>query len=139
MRRHILKTSAAQSLPPQLPDGETTRMTERISDESTEYYKDRSTWVRGLFMLLFIALYHVAAVVVGVKVGVTVVAVTKAAVTDRAFVLAHHPVDDQPKPCHAGLFRFWPWLILMRQSFRLEKKIQRRRNQCAPSLNRCGR
>ena len=80
-----------------------------------------------------------AAVVVGVKVGVTVVAVTKAAVTDRAFVLAHHPVDDQPKPCHAGLFRFWPWLILMRQSFRLEKKIQRRRNQCAPSLNRCGR
>lgn len=40
-------------------------MAERISDESTEYYKDRSTWVRGLFMLLFIALYHVAAVLIG--------------------------------------------------------------------------
>jgi hypothetical protein len=26
----------------------------------------------------------------------------------------------------------------LRQSFRLEKKIQRRRNQSAPSLNRCG-
>jgi len=40
-------------------------MTERISDESTEYYKDRSTWIRGLFMLLFIALYNVAAMVIG--------------------------------------------------------------------------
>ena len=39
-------------------------MTERISDESAEYYKDRSTWMRGLFMLLFMALYQIAAVVV---------------------------------------------------------------------------
>ena len=39
-------------------------MTERISDESAEYYKARSTWMRGLFMLLFIALYQIAAVVI---------------------------------------------------------------------------
>ena len=40
-------------------------MAERISDAQAEYYKDRGTWVRGLFMLLFIALYQIAAVVVG--------------------------------------------------------------------------
>lgn len=40
-------------------------MAERISDETAAHYKDRSTWLRGLFMLLFAALYHVAGVVVG--------------------------------------------------------------------------
>ena len=40
-------------------------MSERISDGSAEYYKDRSTWMRGLFMLLFVALHNVAAVVIG--------------------------------------------------------------------------
>ena len=40
-------------------------MTERISDPGTAYYKDRGTWIRGLFMLLFVALYNVAAVLIG--------------------------------------------------------------------------
>lgn len=40
-------------------------MTDRISEDSSEYYKDRSTWIRGLFMLLFMTLFNVAAVVVG--------------------------------------------------------------------------
>ena len=40
-------------------------MTELISDEKGAHYKDRSTWVRGLFMLLFVALYNVAAILIG--------------------------------------------------------------------------
>ncbi|GEM_PF-1901526 len=51
--------------PPLLYNGETLLMTERISDEGADYYKDRSTWMRGLFMLLFAALFHVTAAVTG--------------------------------------------------------------------------
>ena len=45
-------------------------MTERISDGSAPeqevaHYKNRETWVRGLFMLLFVAIYNVAGVLVG--------------------------------------------------------------------------
>lgn len=44
-------------------------MTEQLSDHSSSgakpaYYKDRKTWTRGLFMLLFIALYHLTAAIV---------------------------------------------------------------------------
>ena len=39
-------------------------MTEQISDASSTHYKDRGTWVRGLFMLLFVALYNIAAVLI---------------------------------------------------------------------------
>ena len=53
-------------------------MTERISDESAEHYKDRSTWMRGLFMLRFAALFHVAAAVTG---GVAVVRFIRQPVT----------------------------------------------------------
>jgi len=40
-------------------------MTERISDAGGVHYKDRGTWIRGLFMLLFVAIYNVAAVLIG--------------------------------------------------------------------------
>ncbi len=40
-------------------------MTEQISDANKVHYKDRVTWVRGLFMLLFVALYNVAAILIG--------------------------------------------------------------------------
>ncbi len=40
-------------------------MTERITDADTTFYKDRSTWFRGLFMLLFVAIYNIAAVLIG--------------------------------------------------------------------------
>ncbi|NKB59216.1 MAG: DUF4389 domain-containing protein [Alphaproteobacteria bacterium] len=35
------------------------------SDAKTSHYKDRKTWIRGLFMLLFVAIYNVAAVLIG--------------------------------------------------------------------------
>lgn len=35
------------------------------SDTKSAPYKDRSTWLRGLFMLLFVAIYNVAAVLIG--------------------------------------------------------------------------
>ncbi len=40
-------------------------MTEQVTDANGVYYKDRGTWIRGLFMLLFVALYNVAAALIG--------------------------------------------------------------------------
>lgn len=45
-------------------------MTEHIADGTTSGakpapYKDKDTWFRGLMMLLFVAIYHVTAVLIG--------------------------------------------------------------------------
>ncbi len=45
-------------------------MTDQISDGTASeakpsHYKDRNTWVRGLFMLLFVAIYNIAAILIG--------------------------------------------------------------------------
>lgn len=45
-------------------------MAEQITDGAASktgasHYKDRETWIRGLFMLLFAAIYHVAAILIG--------------------------------------------------------------------------
>ena len=40
-------------------------MSKEISDTESVHYKDGSTWVRGLFMLLFVAIYNVTAILIG--------------------------------------------------------------------------
>ena len=35
------------------------------SDTKSAHYKDKSTWIRGLFMLLFVAIYNIAAILIG--------------------------------------------------------------------------
>ena len=40
-------------------------MSEQIIDANPAYFKDRNTWLRGLFMLLFVAIYNIAAMLIG--------------------------------------------------------------------------
>ncbi len=40
-------------------------MPKEISDAKSVHYKDSRTWVRGLFMLLFVAIYNVTAILIG--------------------------------------------------------------------------
>ena len=75
-------------------------MSEKTTPSNTAPYKNTQTWMRGLFMLLFVFFYHLAVTLLGAV-----------AIIQFAWVLATGRHNPQLTEFGAGLSRFFYQLV----------------------------